>query len=78
MKSGKEAASFVVCVSNDGAEDLDVRKVYQVVPDRVAARDGFLRILDESGEDYLYPSTYFVPVRVPPAARELMAISSRR
>jgi hypothetical protein len=48
-------------------EDLEARKVYQILPDREAAREGYIRIVDESGEDYVYPSDLFVPVRLPAA-----------
>jgi hypothetical protein len=48
-------------------EDLEVRKVYQVLPDREASREGYVRIIDESGEDYIYPSDLFVPVKLPTA-----------
>jgi hypothetical protein len=46
---------FALCVRNEHCEDLEVRKVYQVLPDAGAAKDRYIRILDESGEDYLYP-----------------------
>ena len=49
-------------------EDLEARKLYQILPDREAAREGYIRIVDESGEDYIYPSDLFVPVRLPAAA----------
>jgi len=66
------AKDFVVCLRNEGAEDLDVRKVYRVLPDKDAASKGFLRVVDESGEDYLYPSAFFAFVEVSEdAAREL-------
>ena len=42
-------------------------KVYRILPDRTASRDGYLRVVDESGEDYLYPAEYFVPVSLPVA-----------
>jgi hypothetical protein len=58
---------FVLCIRNDDADDLEPRKVYQVLSDRSAAREGYARIIDESGEDYLYPAEYFVPVKVPVA-----------
>jgi hypothetical protein len=64
MKSKKPQATFVLCVRNDGADDLEPRKVYQVVPDRSAAREGHVRVIDESGEDYLYPAEYFAPVKL--------------
>lgn len=64
MKSRKPQATFVLCVRNDGADDLEPRKVYQVVPDRSAAREGHVRVIDESGEYYLYPAEYFAPVKL--------------
>ena len=48
-------------------EDLEARKLYQILPDREAAREGYIRVVDESGEDYMYPSGLFVPVRLPAA-----------
>lgn len=68
----KAVARFVLCVRNDGSEDLEPRKVYQTLLDRTADREGYLRVIDESGEDYLYPKEYFVPVNLPAAVvREL-------
>ncbi len=60
---------FVVCVKNKqyGAS-LELRKLYQVVPDGGAANRRQLRVIDESGEDYLYPEDYFVPVDLPHSA----------
>lgn len=60
---------FVLCIQNRGAEDLDVRKVYRVLPDKVATATGYVRVIDESGEDYLYPAGFFVPVEVPYKAK---------
>ena len=48
-------------------EDLEARKLYQILPDREAAREGYIRVVDESGDDYIYPSDLFVPVRLPAA-----------
>ena len=67
MRVQKSISSFALCVRDDGAEDLEQRKLYQVVPDRAAAREGYLRVVDESGEDYLYPSELFVALRLPAA-----------
>ena len=73
MRAHKPTSSFALCVRDDGSEDLEQRKLYQVLPDREAAREGYLRIVDESGEDYLYPSELFVAVQLPAAiARRLM------
>jgi hypothetical protein len=61
--------TFVLCVDNRGAEDLEVRKVYRVLHDKDAAATGYVRVIDESGEDYLYPAGYFVVVELPREAR---------
>jgi hypothetical protein len=60
---------FVVCVKNkDYAASLELRKLYQVVSDEIAAKVRQIRVIDESGEDYLYPEEYFVAVQLPQAA----------
>jgi len=57
---------FVICVKNDGYEaSLEVRKVYDLLPDVEAKGHGMLRVVDESGEDYLFPEDFFVPVDLP-------------
>lgn len=62
---------FAVCVDNtDYPAALEVRKVYQVLPDPAAASRAYLRIIDESGEDYLYPRGMFLPVTVGPEGRK--------
>ena len=79
MKGEERRSTFVLCIRNDGADDLEMRKIYQVVPDPPAGREGYVRVVDESGEDYLYPADYFVPVRLPVAlAKELVLPSSER
>lgn len=57
-------ARFVVCVRNEDCEDLEPRKIYRVLPDVDAAGDGYVRVVDESGEDYLYPADYFLPIEL--------------
>lgn len=75
MGKSKTQITFVICVRNEGSEDLVIRKVYQVLPDAVAAKEGYLRVVDESGEDYLYPADYFIPLVLPDvAARRLTEI----
>jgi len=60
---------FVVCVKNKGyAASLELRKLYEAVPDSAAAEFRQIRVIDESGEDYLYPQEYFVPVSLPESA----------
>jgi hypothetical protein len=53
---------------------LELRKVYQVLPDPSATEEGYLRLIDESGEDYLYPADYFLPVELPVAVAERLAV----
>jgi hypothetical protein len=63
---GRAAARFVVCVENaEYPASLELHKIYRIVPDADAARDGDLRIVDESGEDYLYPANWFAAVELP-------------
>ena len=62
---------FVVCVSNAGYPvSLELHKIYRVVPDEDATADGDIRVVDESGEDYLYPASCFAPISVPAAVRK--------
>lgn len=57
---------FVVCINNeDYPASLELHKIYRVVPDVDAADDDDIRVIDESGEDYLYPSSYFVSIKLP-------------
>ena len=56
---------FLLCVGNDGYEaSLELRKLYENVQDKDAERHGQVRIIDESGEDYLYPANYFAPIKL--------------
>ena len=64
---------FAVCVRNEGLDDLELRKLYQVLPDESAAGSGFLRVIDDSGEDYLYPAGNFLLVELPPAVEDALA-----
>jgi len=73
----KRQKQFAICVRNKGAEDLEVRKVYELLPDIRAAREGYLRVIDESGEDYLYPATFFVPIELPRGAGRGLSITKR-
>jgi hypothetical protein len=58
---------FAVCVANVGAEDLQLRKVYRVLP-QAGDQHGMLRVVDDSGEDYLYPKDFFMPLELPESA----------
>jgi hypothetical protein len=67
---------FAICIDNsEYPASLELHKIYRVLPDEDAEHDGDLRVVDESGEDYLYPAAYFVLVEVPEEA-ELILIDS--
>jgi hypothetical protein len=72
MKRKKSEPKFVICIQNEGCEDLEPRKVYRTLPDEAAAEDGYIRVIDESGEDYLYPQDYFVAIELPQAAEKAL------
>lgn len=65
MFTSKKRVEFAVCVANKGYDDIEVWKIYQVLPDAKADGVGCLRVIDESGEDYLYPAERFVAVDFP-------------
>ena len=60
MITSKKRVEFAICVANEGYDDLEAWKVYQVLPDAKAAEVSCIRVVDESGEDYLYPAERFV------------------
>lgn len=64
--------TFVVCIRNGGCDDLEVRKIYEVLPDEAAAVDNYLRIIDDSGEDYLYPAEFFARVELSSEIRDTL------
>jgi hypothetical protein len=77
MAARKTKARFAICISADGCDDLEVWKLYRVLPDKDAAKEDFLRIVDESGEDYLYPADRFVVVGLTaPTVKKLLAASA--
>lgn len=77
MARNETSPQYLFCVNNEAyPTSLELRKVYQALPDPVAAARGFVRVIDESGEDYLYPSHYFVAVELPQAAASAFAGAS--
>ncbi len=71
------STKFVICLNNkDYPASLEVRKLYERVEDETADKLGQIRIVDESGDDYLYPSDLFQPISLPTAIEELVANSS--
>jgi hypothetical protein len=65
MATTKKRVGFAMCVANEGYDDLEVWKVYQVLPDAKAGGVACIRIIDDSGEDYLYPADCFIAVNFP-------------
>ena len=76
MEQEKTEKIFVICIENKDCEDLEKRKIYQVIPDKEAAADGYLRIIDESGEDYLYPESFFISIQIPQKAQAALSESA--
>ena len=72
MPKPKLATSrFLICVENKGYKaSLEKRKIYIALPDTVALKHGQVRVIDESGEDYLYPKSLFLPITVPASLRK--------
>ena len=73
----KQNRRYVVCVNNAGYHvSLDLRKIYESVADREAETHNLIRVFDESGEDYLYPSQYFLPIDLPEHIRAALRRAS--
>ncbi len=76
-KKNESFPELVVCINNEGyPASLELHKIYRVVPDKNAAAAAVLRLIDESGEDYLYPASYFAPIKVPAAVEESLLRAS--
>ncbi len=67
---------FAICVDTDDPDLLTPRMVYQVLPDEDAAKSGYLRVIDNEGEDYLYPARYFVLVDFPQPVQQVLLQTS--
>ena len=71
MKVRKIERRFAICITND-EPDLELGKVYRVLPDARAARSNWIRVIDESEEDYLYPVECFAFIQLPPEVRRVI------
>jgi hypothetical protein len=78
MRDSRHISSgFAVCIKNAGYRaSLELHKIYRVVPDEAAAAEGDIRVVDESGEDYLYPASFFAPIKVPAAVEKSLLHAS--
>jgi len=76
MTKARKKKMFVVCLSNEGyGASLEPRKIYVAIRDAAAERDGFLRVIDESGEDYLFASERFAPLKLPRGVQQALTAS---
>ncbi len=72
----KRTSGFVICVNNEGyPASLEQRKLYPFIHDAEAERHNMIRVVDESGEDYLFPGRYFVPVDLPATTRRKLQVA---
>ncbi|MGH9510353.1 MAG: hypothetical protein ACRD2M_10465 [Terriglobales bacterium] len=70
-------ARFVICINNRAyPASLERGKVYRVIADADASKRGYLRVIDESGEDYLYPENRFAAIRLPQSVRRALLRAS--
>ena len=76
MKEKPSESRFALCIENSECEDLEKRKIYRILPDAEAAQEGYLRVVDEPREDYLYPAAYFVLVELPLNAQEALTATT--
>ena len=76
MENKTDKSKYALCVENRDCEDLEKRKIYQVLPDDEAKLEGYLRVVDESGEDYLYPESYFSIVQLPVEAQKALWLTA--
>lgn len=77
MKRKSSTPLFAVCVDNsEYPASLELHKIYLVLPDEDAEQDGDLRVIDESGEDYLYPADYFILLELPRGVQRILLRAS--
>ncbi|MCP4427827.1 MAG: hypothetical protein GY803_25370 [Chloroflexi bacterium] len=69
MNKQKQSFQFAICINTHDPDLLTPRMVYRVLPDENAARSNYIRVIDNEGEDYLYPADYFIFIDLPPATR---------
>jgi len=75
MEENMSNSRFALCLENRDCEDLEKRKIYEILTDEEAEKEGYFRVVDESGEDYLYPQSYFVLVQLPREVQEALQVS---
>lgn len=71
-KRSGSTVQFVICIKSDDPDLLTPRRIYQVLPDESAAKSNYIRVIDNEGEDYLYPADCFISVHFPAAAERAL------
>ena len=77
MYKNAHTEKFALCVNNMDCEDIEKRKIYPVIPDEESEKEGLFRIVDESGDDYLYPQSHFILISLPREAQEALHHATR-
>jgi len=72
----KSKRQFAICIRTDDADLLTLRRIYEVLPDKSAAKSQYIRVIDDEGEDYLYPAAYFVLVDFPQTIEQALLQAS--
>ena len=75
-KHKKSKSHFAICINTDDPDLLTPRRIYQVLPDENAARSNYIRVIDNEGEDYLYPAEYFIFVDFSPEIEQTLLQTS--
>ena len=77
MNRKKLEKQYVICVKNKGySASLEAREIYRLISDAPAAKLNMVRVMDESGEGYLYPEEYFIPIELPQAVVKALALAA--
>lgn len=72
MATTRDKVLFAICIDDTDADDLEKGKVYRLVPDSDAKKSNYVRVIDDSGDDYLYPESYFVSIKLPSEVEEAL------
>lgn len=72
MKRPSHQQRFAICIRSDDPDLLTPRRIYQVLPDESAAKSNYIRVIDNEGEDYLYPAEYFILVDFEPEVERVL------
>lgn len=75
-KQRNSTPQFAICIGSDDPDLLTPRMIYQVLPDKSAAKSNYIRVIDNEGEDYLYPADYFLLFDFPPAVERALLQAS--